>query len=89
MADDALRSFDHLRKRRCQRLGCRRELFIFASQKNEVSAAPCCEGETEHMPSGGVAETLLHETAGRESRLWRFDRSGCRCELELSCLWGT
>lgn len=22
--------------------------------------------ETEHTPTGGVAETLLHETAGRE-----------------------
>ena len=36
--------------------------------KNEVSAMPCCDGEPDRSPSGGVAETLLHETAGRGLR---------------------
>jgi hypothetical protein len=31
----------------------------------EVSVTPCTE--SERTPSSGVAETLLHETAGRES----------------------
>ena len=55
----------------------------------EVSAMPCTESETERAPSGGVAETLLHETASRELSLWRFDRDGCRCGLELPYLPGT
>jgi hypothetical protein len=63
--------------------------FFAASHNDEVSATPCTERGTARTPSRGVAETLLHETAGRESRLWRFDRGGCRCGLELSCLWGT
>jgi hypothetical protein len=29
---------------------------------------PCTESEAEHTPSSGVAETLLHETAGCASR---------------------
>ena len=31
---------------------------------------PCPESEAEHTLSRGVAETLLHETAGRGLRLW-------------------
>src|ERR1700733_5892835 len=37
------------------------------SHNYEVSATPCTENETAHAPSNGVAETLLHEPAGRES----------------------
>jgi hypothetical protein len=33
----------------------------------DVSATPCTESETAHALSRGVAETLLHEPAGRES----------------------
>jgi len=44
----------------------------------EVSATPCTDRETERAPSRGVAETLLHETAGRESMLWRFGDGGRR-----------
>ena len=59
------------------------------SHNYEVSATPCTESDTERAPSSGVAETLLHETAGRESTLWRFDRDVCRCGLELPYLSGT
>jgi hypothetical protein len=61
---------------------------FITSHNYEVSAMPCTKGETERAPSRGVAEILLHETAGRESTLWRFDRDACRCGLELPCLWG-
>src|SRR5579863_1987478 len=37
------------------------------SHNYEVSATPCGESEAERRPSGGVAETLLHETAVSES----------------------
>jgi hypothetical protein len=40
---------------------------VVASHKYEISATPCVESETDRAPSKGVAETLLHETAGRES----------------------
>jgi hypothetical protein len=60
----------------------------FTSHNYEVSATPCTESEAARAPSRGVAETLLHETAGRESSLWRFDRDACRCGLKLPCLWG-
>jgi hypothetical protein len=37
------------------------------SHNYEVSATPCIGSDTAHAPSGGVAETLLHEPAGSES----------------------
>jgi len=37
------------------------------SLTNEVSATPCTDREAERAPSSGVAETLMHETAVRES----------------------
>jgi hypothetical protein len=46
--------------------------IIYTSHNYEVSATPCKDRETERAPSRGVAGTLLHETAGRESTLWRF-----------------
>ena len=48
----------------------------------EVSAMPFTAVNTRRAPSRGVAETLLHETAGRESMLWRFDFDACRRDLE-------
>jgi hypothetical protein len=50
---------------------------------------PCGERAIPQSQSEGVAETLLHEIAGRESSLWRFDRDGCRRGLELPFQWGT
>jgi hypothetical protein len=41
--------------------------ILDTSHNYEVSATPCTESETAHAPSSGVAETLLHEPAGRES----------------------
>jgi hypothetical protein len=40
---------------------------LLQSNNYEVSATPCSESEAERKPSGGVAETLLHETAVSES----------------------
>ena len=67
-----------------------RSLIVMSHNNYEVSATPSTESETKtkRAPPRGVAETLLHETAGRELRLWRFDRDACRCRLELPCLWG-
>jgi hypothetical protein len=48
------------------------------SHNYEVSATPCTVSEIKRAPSRRVAETLLHETAGRESTLWRFGDGGCR-----------
>jgi hypothetical protein len=50
----------------------------FGQLNYEVSATPCTDRGTERAPSRGVAETLLHETAGRESMLWRFGDGGRR-----------
>jgi hypothetical protein len=52
-------------------MGLNRAIFS-TSDNYEVSAAPCTHSEPERAPSRGVAETLLHETAGRESSLWGF-----------------
>jgi len=34
------------------------------SHNTEVSATPSCDADTRTTLSGGVVETLLHETAG-------------------------
>jgi hypothetical protein len=46
------------------------------SHNYEVSAMPFTAVNTRRAPSRGVAETLLHETAGRRSRLWGLDSDG-------------
>jgi hypothetical protein len=47
---------------------------------------PMAERDTARLPRGGVVETLLHGTAGRERRLWGLScgerRGACR-ELRL------
>src|SRR5262249_57885133 len=35
--------------------------------------------EVRHRASEALQKPSLHETAGDEFRLWRFDRVGCRC----------
>ena len=37
---------------------------------------PCRERAIRQSPSGGVVETRLHGTAGRESPLWGLSRDG-------------
>ena len=44
---------------------------------------PCCDGTPRRSPAGGVAETLLHETAGRGLRYG--DCSATVATMTITC----